>query len=869
MIDKSAPLAGAAVRRYERRKQQPAQTGCRWIGWLLAFIVAASATPAALSGPHQSLERPAKRAEPMVRPSLPGGDPSPFKARRPGASPSARFLSLESISESKLSSETKESVRPGAPRKIGFGRDVPPLLTTTDTAAALEWHDTPRGGKAAALSIRSPNASGIRLGVLVRSLPPEAVLRFYPQGAGASHETAAGEILETIERNHAAGDNTEEARTFWSPRIDADEATIEIELPPGLAPESVQIAIPRVSHFFDSPPGANAGKSLENGCNIDASCYSEWLPESNATAKIIYVEDGSSYLCTGTLLNDLISSGTPYFLTANHCVSSQTAASTLESYWFYRTLACDSPLLNPDHQRLTGGATLLYSSPASDTSFLRLHQTPPAGAVYAGWLANAPSVSAPVSVLHHPNGRSQEISFGTIAGFEHCQSLFGGLFTCSPSDSGSSEFLNVSYSGGVTEAGSSGSGAFVGIDGRHYLVGQLYGGRSSCENPGGTDSYGRFDVAYRSGMRAWLDGTNTPPPSGPTLHFEEPADEGIGSGVANIRGWAIAMRPIARVELHIDGKLTAIVPWGGTRPDVGSAYPGNPHSGSSGFSMAYNFASLAAGSHTFLLRAVDDAGAAADSMATFEVVRFPNSFISNPASVSVLGAQLSVVDAQTFQLHNVTVENSLYDLKLRWNVAAQGFSIVAITPVSKAAPVAPVAGTRAQSQHSAEPGMVVYLEEPVAGGTASGVGNIRGWAVSPRPITRVDLYLDGRLLSTVPYGGTRSDVANAYPTYPGSANSGYSMAFNFSNLAAGNHTLIARAVDDRGTHAEAAAQFDVVRFPSSFMSEENDVNLLSAGLTIVDANSFQLTNVVVQNVRYDLTLRWRPAAQAFALVGID
>lgn len=869
MIDKNAPLAGAAVRWYARRKQQSASARRNWIRWLLAFIVAATAAPAALPGPPQSLEPSAKRAEPMVRPSLPGGDPSPFKARWPGASPPARFLSLESISQSKLLSETKESVRPGAPRRIGFGRDVPPLLTTTDTAAALEWHDTPRGGKAAALSIKSPNAAGIRLGVLVRSLPPEAVLRFYPQGAGASHETAAGEILETIERNHAAGDNTEEARTFWSPRIDADEATIEIELPPGLAPESVQIAIPRVSHFFDSPLGGNAGKSLEDGCNIDASCYSEWLPESNATAKIIYVEEGSSYLCTGTLLNDLISSGTPYFLTANHCVSNQTAASTLESYWFYRTMACDSPLLNPDHQRLTGGATLLYSSPTSDTSFLRLNQTPPAGAVHAGWLANAPSVSAPVSVLHHPSGRIQQISFGSITGFEHCQALFGGLFTCSPSDPGSAGFLNVSYSGGVTEGGSSGSGAFVAVDGKHYLVGQLYGGYSSCGNPGGADFYGRFDVAYQSGLRAWLDGTSSPPSVGPTAHLEEPAHQGTGSGVANIRGWAIATRPIARVELLIDGKLTAIVPWGGTRPDVGLAYPGHPHSGRSGFSMAYNFASLAPGSHTFLLRAVDDAGAASDSTATFEVVRFPNSFIANNAAVSVLGAQLAVVDAHTFRLRNVVVENSVYDVELRWNVARQGFSTTAITPVSAVASAPLAAASRTEPERSSEPGTIIHLEEPVSEGTVSGVGNIRGWAVSPRPIARVDLYLDGTLLSSVPYGGTRSDVANSFPSYPRSANSGYSMAFNFSNLAAGSHTLIARAVDDRGTHAEAAAKFNVVRFPDSFMSDSDDVNLLSAGLTIVDANTFQLTNVVVQNVRYDLTLRWSPAAQAFALVGID
>ena len=46
---------------------------------------------------------------------------------------------------------------------------------------------------------------------------------------------------------------------------------------------------------------------------------------------------------SGTLLADRDTSTTvPYFLTANHCVSSQAAASTIQSYWFYRATACDS-----------------------------------------------------------------------------------------------------------------------------------------------------------------------------------------------------------------------------------------------------------------------------------------------------------------------------------------------------------------------------------------------------------------------------------------------------------------------------------------------------------------------------------------------
>jgi hypothetical protein len=161
--------------------------------------------------------------------------------------------------------------------------------------------------------------------------------------------------------------------------------------------------------------------------------------------------------------------------------------------------------------------------------------------------------------------------------------------------------------------------------------------------------------------------------------------------------------------------------------------------------------------------------------------------------------------------------------------------------------------------------MIVNLEEPVHGGTASGVGNVRGWAVSLQPIQRMDLYIDGSLAFTVPYGGSRSDVGTAYPSYPGSMNSGFSMAYNFGLLSAGSHTFLTRALDNAGNVKDAAATFNVVRFPSSFIANAADVSLLGASATIIDANTLRLNNVLVQGVSYNLTLRWNTATQGFAL----
>ena len=310
-----------------------------WIALLLMVLLTLIAHPSHA----QSFQMVPDRAESVTRPALTSDDFSPVKPRRAGVSPVPFSISIDPVSQERTPAAITTVPPPGTPYKIGFGRDVPQLGSATDTAAYLQWQYTPQAGRIAAISISSPQAVGIRLGILVRRLPSEATLRFYAQGAETAYEISGKEIMDSIKRNLDAGDDGDAALTYWSPHIEGEEATLEIELPPGISPDTVEISIPRVSHFFLPPLAAQGGQIIQSigdaaSCEIDATCYSDWSPESNATAKMSYVDtDGGSYTCTGTLLNDRTSSWTPYFLSANHCISKQTVASTLTTYWFYRS----------------------------------------------------------------------------------------------------------------------------------------------------------------------------------------------------------------------------------------------------------------------------------------------------------------------------------------------------------------------------------------------------------------------------------------------------------------------------------------------------------------------------------------------------
>jgi hypothetical protein len=404
---------------------------------------------------------------------------------------------------------TDQRSTPGVPLQIGFSREVPMLRTTAQTSALLSWMSIP-GGQIAAISLTSPGALGLRLGLLVDQLPLTALLRFYAQGSEQVFEVSGQEIRETLARNRAAGDTSDEARTYWSPVIDGQEITMEIDLPAGVSPDTVMFSIPRVSHLLSSPLETSALQKqigAAGSCNLDSMCYtSTWELESLATAKMTFTEGGSSYLCTGTLISDNdASTDIPYFLTANHCLSTQTVASTLQTYWFYRASSCNSGTLSPSIQTLTSGATLLYASSNTDTSFLRLNSPAPGGTWKSGWSTDLPVLSTSIVGLHNPKGDLQKISFGTITDYASCHDIPStDSFTCNPASSGSADHIEVVWSQGTIEGGSSGSGLWAVSGSDHYLVGQLHGGSSSCSAPTSPDYYGSFRVAYNAALSQWL-----------------------------------------------------------------------------------------------------------------------------------------------------------------------------------------------------------------------------------------------------------------------------------------------------------------------------------------------------------------------------
>ncbi|MGE5095894.1 MAG: trypsin-like serine peptidase [Betaproteobacteria bacterium] len=369
--------------------------------------------------------------------------------------------------------------------QIGMNRPLPAMASAH--SRALEWVAVD-GGWAARWSLSSAQAKALRVGLVAARTAPGLEMRFAGSGQPG---TVYGPFTEA-DLAASAG------KTYWSPVLEGDTATVELFVPGSEAPRDIAIMVGEVSHLLASPADPKADIQLkaigDSGfCEVNFVCRSAsdsaLAFTGNAVARMTFSDGTGTFLCTGTLLNSGGGQFVPYFYTADHCIGDQATASTLTTHWFYESTSCGADSLSPNYTQVPGGATLLFVDSSYDISFMRLNRSPPSGATFAGWDAAQLARGTAFTAIHHPAGDLKKVSVGTMGGY-------------TVPDGRSVTFIQSNWnsvSTGVTEGGSSGSGIFTAGSNGYAFRGGLLGGPSSCTAPSTSlfDWYSRFDVAYQ------------------------------------------------------------------------------------------------------------------------------------------------------------------------------------------------------------------------------------------------------------------------------------------------------------------------------------------------------------------------------------
>lgn len=360
---------------------------------------------------------------------------------------------------------------PGTPLQVATGVKI---AQPTIDLSGLNWVDLGDGSHVAQFPVTASGAAGLRAAISLQTSNVALTSRGRPLDGIVLHIAGAGKEVFEVTGKELTTD-----QLYWTPAVEGDALTIEVVLPRNVHPRDIALSIPQVSYFDQSPykAGYSDGFGRSGSCESDVVCSpSTNTPAySNATAavaKMLFTssDDGNSYICTGTLLNNSNSPKRQLFWSAAHCIADQTTASTLQTIWFYNTTQChgSASTINQSVTVLTGGATLLHRDASRDTLLLELKRTPPAGVFYQGWNSTAIANSSSITDIHHPAGDAKKYSLGKI----------GSVNT---SYSGRTHMTRADWTAGVTEGGSSGSGLLtVASDGTYQLRGGLFGGPSSC-----------------------------------------------------------------------------------------------------------------------------------------------------------------------------------------------------------------------------------------------------------------------------------------------------------------------------------------------------------------------------------------------------
>ena len=159
--------------------------------------------------------------------------------------------------------------------------------------------------------------------------------------------------------------------------------------------------------------------------------------------------------------------------------------------------------------------------------------------------------------------------------------------------------------------------------------------------------------------------------------------------------------------------------------------------------------------------------------------------------------------------------------------------------------------------------MRIALEEPSRSEIRTGMGNLRGWAISSDKIEKVEILIDGAYAFDAPYGGSRQDVGEAFPDIPYSSSSGFSTAYNFSGLSVGQHTVTAVAHNENGMTKQSSVSFEVIKVTPNFGRGNTTMNLDQASCSLV-SDKIMITKRESTEF-YDLEMMWR-AEQGYAIV---
>jgi PKD repeat protein len=381
-----------------------------------------------------------------------------------------------------LEEDRANLLEPTMPFRYGTVVNVNYALNNSGT-----WETFSDGSRLWRLAITSPNAMSVNLYFGDFYIPEGGQFFIYNE----DRSTVLGAFTYL--------NNTKDNKFATAPT--PGETTILEYYEPVQVKGKSRISVSQVVHAYRDIFGFLSTDELQCNININCAIGAPWVEQKRSVTRITFTQGSGSFLCTGSLVNNVLQDRKLYYLTAEHC--SPDNHSSMVFYFNYESPTCVGT--NGSLNQTISGATLLASSYATDMRLVELNGTLPSSynAYFNGWDKSGAQPTNEVAI-HHPGGANKKISIDNHP--SPTSNGFGGRLP--------GGFWQVVWDEGMTEGGSSGCPLY---DQNKRVIGQNLGGTASqCENPQNVQKvFGKFSESWSYGgspssqLKDWLDPGNT------------------------------------------------------------------------------------------------------------------------------------------------------------------------------------------------------------------------------------------------------------------------------------------------------------------------------------------------------------------------